>query len=373
MTAGGWRCILLAVGVVALCVAFTLILGNQAPAEAAMPLVTDAEGEGFVFRFDPSPSSFVFTFTIPIENANPWDVTVVSGTGYLDVWFTEPGADRIGRLTYTETNDYAFREYTMTSGSRPLNLVSGAGFIWFTGAGGNYIGRLDPTTGQIDEFDVPTADSHPTDLDVASDGSIWFTEMAADQIGHLTVTPTGDYTITEYASPITTAGRGWPNGIVVVGDGIFFAHPRVITDCVTRFTPPDSWVHITGLASGIPDEPYKLAVNSSNKVWGTERAGNAISSFGVGTLPIVNRHSLTPTNSLPTGLAADANDHLWFTQWRAGQIGRFIASAPPQKDYYPLPSPGLTPTGITVDSAGGIWVLASRPYRIHLPVVVESW
>jgi virginiamycin B lyase len=298
---------------------------------------------------------------------------VVSDTGHLDVWFTEPGVDRIGRLTYTDTNHYAFREYTLTVSSRPLNLVSGGGFIWFTGAGRNYIGRLDPTTGHIDEFDVPTAASYPADLDVASDGSIWFTEMAADQVGHLIVTATGAYTVTEYASPITDAGQGWPDGIVVVGSSIFFAHPRAITDCVTRFTPPASWVHITGLTSGIPDEPHRLAVNSLNQVWGTERAGNAISSFGVGTMPIVNRHRLTPTNSLPTGLAADVNDHLWFTQWRAGQVGRLIASVPSQKDYYPLPSPDLTPTGIATDGSGGIWVLASRPYRVHLPAVMKSW
>jgi streptogramin lyase len=291
MTAGGWRCVLLAVGAIALSIAFVFILGSQAPAGAAMPLVADSGGESFVFRFDPGASSFVFTFTVPTKNANPWDVVVVSDTGHLDVWFTEPGVDRIGRLTYTDTNHYAFREYTLTVSSRPLNLVSGGGFIWFTGAGRDYIGRLDPTTGHVDEFDVPTAASYPADLDVAFDGSIWFTEMAADQVGHLIATATGAYTVTEYASPITDAGQGWPDGIVVVGSSVFFAHPRAITDCVTRFTPPASWVHITGLTNGSPNEPHRLAVSSRNRVWGTERAGNAISSFGVGTMPIVNRHS----------------------------------------------------------------------------------
>jgi len=373
MAARGWRCLFLAAGVGALSFALVLILGSQAPAGAAMPAVTGLEGESFVYRFDPDASSFVFTFTIPTPNANPWSVVVVSATGHLDVWFTEPAADRIGRLVYTSTHVYAFHEYTLTAGSRPLNLVSGRGFIWFTGAGGNYIGRLDPATGKIDEFAVPTANSHPADLDVAPDGSIWFTEMQADQIGRLIVDPTGGYTVTEYASPVTAAGRGWPYGIVVVGGSVFFAHPRAITDCVTRFTPPASWIHITGLVHGIPDDPYELVVGPWGQVWGTERVGNAVSSYEVGTLPIVNRYVVTPANSLPTSLALDAHNYLWFTQWQAGQIGRLVPSVPSQKDYYALPLPGLAPTGIAADSAGGLWVLASRPYRIRLPVVVKSW
>gem|GEM_PF-1041306 len=360
-------------GGIALSVVFLLILGSQAPAGATISLVADSGGESFIYRFDPGASSFVFTFTVPTQNANPWDVAVVSHTGHLDIWFTEPGVDCIGRLTYTDTNGYAFREYTLTAGSRPLNLALGGGFIWFTGAGGNYIGRLDPTTEQIDEFHVPTADSYPADLDIAPDGSIWFTEMAADQVGHLIVTPTGEYTVAEYTSPITYAGQGRPYGIVIAEGSIYFAHPRALTDCVTRFTPPASWIDITGFISGIPDEPYELVVGSSGRIWGTERAGNGLSSFEVGTMPIVNRYVLSPTNSMPTGLVADASGNFWFTQWRAGQIGRLIPGAPPRKDYYSLPLPGLTPTGIAADSAGDIWVLASRPHRVHLPVIMKSW
>jgi virginiamycin B lyase len=332
-----------------------------------MPAVANSGGESFVYRFDPDTSSFVFTFTIPTDNASPWDVVVVSGAGHEEVWFTEAGADRIGRLTYTDTNDYAFREYTLTVSSRPLNLVSGGGFIWFTEAGGDRIGRLDPTTGQIDEFEV-TAGSYPADLDYAPDGSIWFTEMMADQIARLVITSTDDYAVTEYSTSSLSGGR--PYGIVVDGKGVYFA--QMVNDRVTRFTPPDSWVHIHSLVSDVPNEPYALVLDGSGRLWGTERAGNRVSEFVVGTFPIVVPYSLTPTNSLPTSLVADANNHLWFTQWQAGQIGHLIPGGNPQKNYYPMPLAGLTPTGIATDSAGSIWVLASRPYRIHLPVVIRS-
>mgnify|MGYP001128179723 CR=1 FL=1 len=370
-TGGAWQCVLSAIGAVALSTALMLLLGSRVPsdAQAAMPHVTDSGGESFIYRFDPATSSFTFTFTIPTENANPWDV-VVAGRDQFDVWFTQSGIDRIGRLTYTDTQDYAFREYTLTVGSQPLNLELGKEFVWFTAAGGDYIGRLDPTTGQVDEFDV-AAGSYPADLDIAPDGSIWFTEMATDRLARMTVTSTYEYGITEYASPVTAAGRGWPYGVVVVGDSVYFAHPRVLTDCVTRFTPPDSWIDITGFVGGIPDGPFKLTVNSRGQVWGTERAGNRISSFGYGTMPIVTPYSLVPADSMPAGLAADADDHLWFTQRRMGQIGRLTPNGDPQKDYYTLPLDGLEPTGVAVDGGGGIWVLAQRPHRVYLPVVVR--
>ncbi len=370
MAAGGWRCVLIAVGVITVSVALVLLLGSQAPAGAgaAMPLITNSEGESFVYRFDPGTSSFVFTFTVPTENANPWDVAVVAGTSHLDVWFTELGVDRIGRLTYTDTNDCTFHEYTLTVGSRPLNLVSGGGFIWFTAAGGDYIGRLDPATGQIDEFAVP-AGSYPADLDYAPDGSIWFTEMMADQIARLVITSTADYAVTEYFHTSLSGGR--PYGVVAAGTSVYFA--QTANDLVTRFTPPDSWIQIYGFAPDIPDEPYALALDGSGRVWGTERAGSRVSHYEYGTFPIVIPYDLAPSGSLPTSLVADANDYLWFTQWQAGQIGRLIPGGHPQRDYYPLPLAGLTPTGIATDSAGDLWVLASRPYRVYFPVAMRSY
>lgn len=358
----GWRCVLMMVGAI-LAAACALAVGNRS--SAGEPSVSDS-GESFVYLFDPASSTFVFTFTIPTAGADPWDVAVVSGTARREVWFTERGIDRIGRLTYTDTHDYAFREYALPVGSRPWNLAPGGGFIWITEAGRDRIGRLDPATGEIVECAVSPGSS-PADLDIAPDGSIWFTEMAADRVARLAMTASGECTLTEYAGGTLAGGR--PYGIVVVEDSVFFA--QTANDRVTRFTPPGSWIDIKGFESGVPDEPYKLVLDSLGNVWGTERVGNCISRFDYGTLSIVDRHALTPANSLPTGLAADAGQHLWFTQWRAGQIGRLTLGGSPQKDYYRLPLMNLAPTGITIDGQGKIWVLAFRPHYVYLPVVVR--
>ncbi len=347
-----------------------MLFEAQLPArtiQAASPLVFE-NGESFIYLFSPATSTFVFTFSIPTHNAAPRDVGVVSKAGCQQVWFTEPGADRIGRLTYTSTTEYSFREYWVSfsvSDSQPLNLVVDQESVWFTEAGGNRIGQLDPATGQINEFEIPTPNSYPADLAIAADGSIWFTEMAVDQIGHLVVNSPSSYTFTEYST--LSLGGGRPYGIVAVGTSIYFA--QTANDQVTRFTPPGQWVNIKGFTPGSPDEPYNLAIDKVGQVWGTERAGNRISQFKYTTFPIIVPYDLEPGGSMPTSLVIDENDYIWFTQWGAGQIGRLIPGSVPQKDYYRLPQMGAAPTGIATDNAGGLWVLALRPYRVYLPLI----
>lgn len=368
------RFVLIMLSAVALAVSVAFLMRGQSATGTglAAPSVPAFGRQAYVYRLGPGGAFFGFTLTLATGGADPTDVTTVQKAGYQEVWFTESGADRIGRLSYTGTAIYTFQEYTLTAGSRPLNLVSGGGFIWFTEAGANSIARLDPETGQVITFAVPTADSYPADLDRASDGSIWFTEMAANQIGRLVVTSTIDYSFTEYTAPTLAGGK--PYGIVAAGSGVYFA--QTANDKVTRFTPVDNkWIDIQSCITGtcIPKEPYKLALDSLGKVWGTERAGNRVSQYVYGTFADISPHAVAPSGSLPTGIAVDTGDRVWFTQQSAGQIGRLDPSPPMTITYYSLPQPSVLPSGIAVDSQGAVWVLASDRYRVLLPIVAKNY
>lgn len=352
-----------------LTLALLLVLAQASPAAGtARSSGRASAGDSFVTLFDSTAETFVFTFTVPTEGAGPRDVLVVRRPGYQEVWFTESGADRIGRLTYTDTTRYVFRDYKLEAESSPSGLTSGGGFIWFTESGTDRIGRLDPETGTLDEFECP-AGAYPADLDHASDGSVWFTERMRDRIARLVVTATDDYAVEEHFTASLSDGR--PQGIVVAGRSVYFAQTE--NDRVTRFSPPDTWLQLYDLpgASDAPNGPYELALESADVVWTTERGGNRITRIEVGTYPLVTPHTLTPTHSVPMGLARDArNGHLWFTQWAAGQIGRFVPGS--GIEYYPLPLRDLAPTAVAVDGGGHVWVVASRPSRVHLPLMVRS-
>src|SRR5207244_3521099 len=56
------------------------------------------------------------------------------------------------------------------------------GSLWFTEEFANQIGRL-AADGTITEFAVPTAQSHPRSIVATPDGRVWFTEFIGNQIG----------------------------------------------------------------------------------------------------------------------------------------------------------------------------------------------
>ena len=63
-------------------------------------------------------------------------------------------------------------------------IIAAAGALWFTEPYANRIGRVT-TEGELIELQLPTADAMPTNLAVGADGAIWFVETAASQIGRL--------------------------------------------------------------------------------------------------------------------------------------------------------------------------------------------
>ena len=106
-----------------------------------------------------------------------------------------------------------FTEFPVASGSAPIYIATGAdGNLWFTEAGANKIGRIT-IAGVITEFPVPSG-AYGSLVVIASgpDGNLWFTEQGANKIGR--ITPSG--AITEFPVP---NGAGAPWGITSVPDG----------------------------------------------------------------------------------------------------------------------------------------------------------
>jgi hypothetical protein len=62
------------------------------------------------------------------------------------------------------------------------------GELWFTEPNANRIGRIT-THGVVTEFSLPSANSNPLGITVGPDGGIWFTEQNAARIGRLTYLP----------------------------------------------------------------------------------------------------------------------------------------------------------------------------------------
>jgi streptogramin lyase len=131
------------------------------------------------------------------------------------IWFTEPGLDRIGRITTTG----GVSEFALPAGSAPTGIIAGPdGNLWFTETSGNKIGRTT-TLGTVTEFPIPTPGSRPLHITSGPDGNLWFTEELGDKIGRITTAGV----ITEFRIP-TPSGRPFditpgPDGNIWFSEG----------------------------------------------------------------------------------------------------------------------------------------------------------
>ena len=148
----------------------------------------------------------------------PYDVAVSPVDGF--VWFTDQGT---GDITYFNPWTLMFKEYNLkdlvTDSYKLWGIaVDKSGYAWaaldFTdGTKYDRICRLNPWSGEVVFYEIPTQGADPRGLTIDKDGNIWFTESSKGKVARLN--PVDQY-ITEFATP--TPGS-YPIGITVGADG----------------------------------------------------------------------------------------------------------------------------------------------------------
>jgi virginiamycin B lyase len=122
------------------------------------------------------------------EPSNPYLVAWCETWGHA--FFTEPDAGKIARQLPAET---AADQFDVGIGSRPAGIACGAeGSVWYTMPGANKIGRFKRDCFCSETFDVPTASAGVLGITVGPDGSVWFAESSVDKIGRIQLRPQGD-------------------------------------------------------------------------------------------------------------------------------------------------------------------------------------
>lgn len=124
----------------------------------------------------------VSEWALPTPKALPAGVRVEPDD---TVWVSEPMADKLATF-----KNGKWREYTIpTKGSVvSTNITDEQGYVWFTeggwrgSAGGNKIGRLDPRTGEVEEFALPHENAQPLGMTRGRDGSIWFSLVTGARV-----------------------------------------------------------------------------------------------------------------------------------------------------------------------------------------------
>ena len=112
------------------------------------------------------------------------------------------------KIARFDPKTHTFKEWDMPSGHRPHGvLVDRNGIAWSTGNGNGTIGRLDPASGKIVEYQTPSGGGGPHTLVITDDGStLWFTLQSSGKVASL---DTKSGAIREYPMP------GGPYGLAL--------------------------------------------------------------------------------------------------------------------------------------------------------------
>ena len=122
-------------------------------------------------------------FTVPpVMDESPEPTAITAGPGSA-LWFIEAygGSDTIGEIPTTATvATPGIEQFTVpTAGAFATGIASGSdGNLWFTEQGANQIGKLTPA-GTFSAYPLPDLDSFPAAITAGPDDNLWFTESDA--------------------------------------------------------------------------------------------------------------------------------------------------------------------------------------------------
>ena len=231
-------------------------------------------------------------------------------------------------------------EYEMPGPNRmPWSAHPAAdGTFWIPYYGkANKIGHLDPATGTIEEFPVPNLGTAAIHSAVPGpDGSVWLTEQGSNKLGRW---DPKSRTITEYQDD-------WgKHTIRVAPDGAVWS-----TGGLTRFDPETAkFTHIGDVPTA-----YGIALDKDGNAWFAElRRDGRIGKVDAKTLKVTKWIPPTATGT-PRRIQVDADGVVWFAEFEAGKISSFDPRTERFKEY-DLPGPRPTPYALGIGSDRMVW------------------
>jgi streptogramin lyase len=141
-----------------------------------------------IARFDPKTETFKFWPLEGEENIDAAQINMASPqSSGVDgkVWAQNNGFAGIHRLDIATGKIETFEPFKGMSGPHNIYDVipDSRNNVYFTDFRQRHIGRLDAKTGQIDLFEIPTANSAPRRGSMDAQDRLWFGEYRGDRIG----------------------------------------------------------------------------------------------------------------------------------------------------------------------------------------------
>jgi streptogramin lyase len=238
-------------------------------------------------------------------------------------------------------------------------VVDDKGTVWFSSFGEQYLGKLDPKTGKLTEFEIPEhKPGFPTGLlGLRSDaeGNLWFGNMYQATIARFDRKSEtfkfwpleGDENIDAAQINMVSPQSSSVDGKVWAQNNGFAGIHRldVATGKLETFEP------FKGMSG--PHNIYDVIPDSKNNVYFTDFRQHHIGRIDAKTGKLDLYETPTP-NSAPRRGSMDAQDRLWFGEYRADRIGMFDTRKEEFKEWM-IPPRWSSPYDVVVDKNGQAW------------------
>lgn len=266
------------------------------------------------------------------------------------VYIAVPNDNKLLRF---DPKTQGFRDWDLPNSHQPNSVaIDRKGMVWTTGHGNGTIGKLNPSTGAIAEFSVPSGNgSGPHTLALSNDGeTLWFTMQTGNRIGSVD-TLTGR--ITEYEA------AGNPSGIAIDRAGnVWWC--RGGDDKLGRLVPPTG--KISELDMGRGSRPRRITMTPDGMLWVTLFGNGRLAKVDPVANKVVDSYPLPGGNAGAYAVAADEAGIIWVNQIKIDAVIRFDPSKALMQ-VIKLPSANIGIRKLTVDG-NRLWYTGSHNGRL---------
>jgi virginiamycin B lyase len=272
-----------------------------------------------------------------------------------------------GRSTHVVITEYDLPRPT----AMPHDVILDKdGTAWYSDFGHQFIGKLDPKTGKVTEYSVPTlkAELPPGNLDIEFDkaGNLWVALML--QAGIAKFDPkTEQFTMLPLPKDINNNasqqamvmpnssdvdGKVWMNSVGIPG-----VHRVDLASM--KF---DTFAPYKDLARGQDHSVYGIKADSQNNLFFFDFSADLVGKIDAKSGQISLFKTPTP-NSNPRRGYMDQQDRLWFTEYRANKLAMFDTKTEKFTEWA-LPTAFTYPYDVMPDKNGELWTAGMSTDRV---------
>lgn len=265
--------------------------------------------------------------------------------GYLAEHF--PPSDNRAATPADGPLSVQFEEWKVpTLGQRSRDPVEAPdGGIWWVGQWLDILGRLDPETGEMEEFELPSG-ARPHSVNIGPDGAAWYTGNRNATMGRFDP-QTGE--ITEYPMPDEAARD--PHTAEFAENGILWFTLQQ-SNMIGRLDPETGEVQLaTSPREG--SRPYGLKIAADGTVWASCNGANCLLRVDPESME-VSEIALPEAGTTVRRLDIDEDGIIWWVNSGLGRLGRYDPESGDIQEWDSPSGPDSHPYAIAVFD-GAVW------------------